>query len=81
VTRTFQPWPDNPIWSFQVTRLLALADFGGSDFTEVSEVVQRITPRDVESWYREWLRTAQTVEAHGHAAEGRGNLVSAARFY
>ena len=54
-------WPERPFESFQITRLMGIADFGGADFTEVYETSNRIDPKDGESWHREWLRTAEAV--------------------
>lgn len=76
-TKTWQAWPDNPLWSWQVTRIIGLIDFGAANFTEVMEAVQRITPRDEESWHREWLRLGELVTAMARRAEAADNRVSA----
>lgn len=81
VTKTYQAWPDNRLWSFQVTRILGLIDFGGSDFTEIHEVVQRITPNDDESWNQEWYRMGKLVESWAKEAEDKGNWLSARNGY
>lgn len=51
MTVTFQVWPDPRLWnwSFKVTRPLGIIDFGGIDFTEIHEAIQRIKPGDEES--------------------------------
>ncbi|MDQ0777177.1 pimeloyl-ACP methyl ester carboxylesterase [Streptomyces aurantiacus] len=77
----FTKWPERYVWSFQVTRLLGLADFGGSDVTEVYETVQRISLDDPRSWDRAWLETAELVEDRGRRAEAQGNWISARNFY
>lgn len=74
-------WPDNPFLSFQVTRLLGIVDFGGADFTEIYETCRRIDPKDAQTWHREWLRTAQAVEARGRRAEALGNWITARNAY
>ena len=75
MTVTFQAWPQPEFWnySFQVTRMLGIIDFGGSDFTEIHEVIQRIRIGDDESWHREWYRMGELCEAQGAEAERFGN--------
>jgi hypothetical protein len=79
MTVTFQAWPRPEFWnySFQVTRMLGIIDFGGSDFTEIHEVIQRITIGDDESWYREWSRMGELCEAQADEAERVGNRFTA----
>jgi pimeloyl-ACP methyl ester carboxylesterase len=79
MTATFQAWPQPAFWnySFQVTRMLGLIDFGGSDFTEIHEVIQRIAIGDDESWYREWHRMGELCEAQAAEAERFGNRFTA----
>jgi len=79
MTVTYQAFPDPRYWnqSFQVTRLLGLIDFGGSDFTEIHEAVQRIQPGDDESWYREWARLGRLCEEQAREAERFGNRLTA----
>ncbi|MFI5957548.1 alpha/beta hydrolase family protein [Cryptosporangium sp. NPDC051539] len=77
----FSRWPERYVWSFQVTRLLGLADFGGSDVTEVLETCDRISLDDNQSWDRAWLQTAELVEERGRRAEAQGNWISARNFY
>ena len=51
MTVTFNAWPERPeLWNyaFQVTRMLGIIDFGGTDFTEIHEVIQRVRPGDDE---------------------------------
>jgi fermentation-respiration switch protein FrsA (DUF1100 family) len=79
MTVTFQAWPEPEFWnySFQVTRMLGIIDFGGSDFTEIHEVVQRIRIGDDESWHREWYRMGELCEAQAAEAERQGNRFTA----
>jgi len=79
MTVTFQAWPEPRFWnwSFQVTRLLGIIDVGGSDFTEIHEVIQRITPGDEESWIREWTRMGRLCEEQAREAERFGNRFTA----
>jgi hypothetical protein len=79
MTVTYQAWPDPQHWNyaFQVTRLLGIIDFGGSDFTEIHETVQRIRIGDDESWHQEWKRIGDLCEAQGAEAQRWGNPLSA----
>lgn len=79
MTVTFQAWPEPRFWnwSFQVTRLLGIIDFGGADFTEIHEAIQRITPGDEESWIREWARLGRLCEEQAQEAERFGNRLTA----
>ena len=78
MTTSFHAWPDERLWnqSFQVTRLLGIIDFGGADFTEIHEAIQRITPGDDESWHREWYRLGALCERQGHEAMRYGNRLT-----
>lgn len=76
-THTFMAWPENPVMSFQITRILGLIDFGGADFTEVYEVIQKVDPNNTESWYSEWYSMGQLVEKMGVEAEEKGNYIVA----
>ena len=80
MTVTFNAWPERPdLWNyaFQVTRMLGIIDFGGTDFTEIHEVIQRITPGDDESWYQEWHRMGELCEAQAVEAEKHANRFTA----
>jgi pimeloyl-ACP methyl ester carboxylesterase len=80
MTTTFNAWPERPdLWNyaFQVTRMLGIIDFGGTDFTEIHEVIQRIKPGDDESWYQEWHRMGELCEAQAVEAEKYANRFTA----
>ena len=81
MSKAFSRWPERYVWSFQVTRLLGLADFGGSDATEIYETCSRISLDDESSFNRAWLETAELVERRGRACEEVGNWISARNFY
>ncbi len=81
---TWRAWPNRPdLWqmNFQITRFIGQSDFGGANFAEVWNAVQRITPGDKESWHAEWLRMAQLVENFGKDCEQRGNNNIAKYYY
>jgi hypothetical protein len=71
-TTEWLAWPDNPLWSWQVTRIIGLADFGGSNFAEIFEAVQRITPHDDDSWSEQWRGLAERVAALAAVGETGG---------
>ncbi len=63
---------DNPQFSFQALRTIGYTASGGADIGECLSTCYRIADGDVESWYEEWLGTAQRVEAmaDGYLADG-----------
>jgi pimeloyl-ACP methyl ester carboxylesterase len=50
-------------YSFQTLRTMGYAVSGGADVGEVLKTVYVIKEGDEESWYREWLKTAQQRES------------------
>jgi len=68
-------------YAFEWVRTVGSAYFGGADLIECLETAGRIAEGDGESWYREWLETAERV--HGLAEESRasGHAVSAREAY
>ena len=75
-SHTFVFWPEEPRRSYQVSRIIGLADFGASDFQEVYRTVQDIDPFDDISWSRAWERTGDLVEITLEEAEAHNNLHS-----
>ncbi|MDP6799818.1 MAG: alpha/beta hydrolase [SAR202 cluster bacterium] len=76
---TYMAWPEYPRMSYQVSRIIALSDFGAADFTEVYQAVLRIDPTDDYSWNGEWLRMGRLAEEMAVEAEAHANH-SSARF-
>ncbi|PNY23299.1 Alpha beta hydrolase [Tolypocladium capitatum] len=74
------PFFSSPFWDFELTRLLGTAPAGGCDAAEFLQVVGELRKHDPESWYRAWLRQAETVFASGLEAEQR-RMGSLARGY
>jgi pimeloyl-ACP methyl ester carboxylesterase len=62
---------------FETLRALGHASYGGADPGEVLTIAQRITPRDYESWHREWLAGAERIAAEAAASESADHHVSA----
>jgi dienelactone hydrolase len=70
-------WPDNEDLSAEFLRLLGAAQEGGSTVSECFLTASRINPRDNESWYREWNRTAAASHERGNIALARGHCLTA----
>jgi dipeptidyl aminopeptidase/acylaminoacyl peptidase len=64
-------------YSFQTLRTLGYAVSGGADVGEVLKTAYAITEGDDESWYREWLKTAEQQEKAGDDFLARGRKISA----
>jgi pimeloyl-ACP methyl ester carboxylesterase len=67
----------DPQYSFQTLRALSCAVSGGADVGEVLQTAYRIKEGDDESWYREWLKTAELREKAGDDFLARGRKISA----
>jgi pimeloyl-ACP methyl ester carboxylesterase len=61
-TRCFR----NREFHFQTLRALGHIPYGGADTGEILATIRRIPEGDVESWFREWNRTAERVEEMAH---------------
>ncbi len=70
-------WPDSEDLSAEFVRLLGAAQEGGSTVSECFLTASRIDPKDHESWYREWNRTADANHERGNTALSRGNFLTA----
>jgi alpha-beta hydrolase superfamily lysophospholipase len=64
-------------YSFQTLRALGYAVCGGADVGEVLKTAYSIKEGDDESWYREWLKTAEQREKAGDDFLARGRKISA----
>jgi pimeloyl-ACP methyl ester carboxylesterase len=65
------------LFDAQLLRALSHAYYGGADIGECLTTAQRIRETDAESWYGEWLDTADRIEAAGDACLAKGHRVSA----
>jgi hypothetical protein len=68
-------------YSFQALRAISQACAGGADIGECLSTVYRIKEGDDESWYREWLSTAQRVEKMAQDFQDQGDQISAKECY
>jgi pimeloyl-ACP methyl ester carboxylesterase len=65
------------LFDAQLLRALNDVYYGGADIGECMVTAQRITEISAESWYQEWLRTAERIDELGEASLASGHLVSA----
>lgn len=72
---------DDKQFSFQLLRALGSAPGGGADVGECLATAYRIKEGDFESWYSEWLETAERVKAIADDCLEKGHLVSARDAY
>jgi hypothetical protein len=81
MTMPYMAWPQEEAgtwnYSYQVTRMIGMADFGATDFTEIHEAVQRISYDDQASWYTEWHVLGELAEKQAREAEAHGNPLNA----
>ena len=73
----YNHYPKNPPWSFYVLRLIDEMVQEAADFNECQRTLERIPDRDFEAWYREWIKTAVSVERLAGKALKEGRKVSA----
>ncbi|MCG2740799.1 MAG: prolyl oligopeptidase family serine peptidase [Syntrophaceae bacterium] len=64
-------------YSFQTLRALGYAVSGGADIGEVLKTAYAIKEGDDESWYREWMKTAEQRGKAGDDFLARGRKISA----
>ncbi|MCV7213729.1 alpha/beta hydrolase [Mycobacterium crocinum] len=70
-------FPDDTSFWFETLRVLGATAYGGADIGEVLTTAQAITAGDYDSWYDEWLATADRVAAEAEKALAAGHFVSA----
>ena len=68
-------------YSFEALRAMSQSVVGGADIGECLSTIYRIKDGDDESWYREWLRTAQRVEKMAQGFLDQGDRISAKECY
>jgi dienelactone hydrolase len=70
-------WPEREDLSTEFTRLLGVAQEGGSTIAECYVTASRIDASDDCSWYREWKKIADASRERGLAALAQGHVLSA----
>ena len=68
-------------YSFQTLRAVSVSVSGGADIGECLMTAYRIKEGDDESWYREWLKTAEQREKAGDEFLSKGYKISARQEY
>lgn len=81
-------FPDDTSFWFETLRVLGATAYGGADIGEVLVTAQAITAGDYDSWYDQWLATADRVaveaeksHAAGHFVSVRDGLLRASNYY
>ena len=72
---------EDPTYSFELLRAMAHAPYNGADIGEVLKTGYRIEEGNDESWYEEWLKTAQFTEKIANNSLEGGHNVSAREAY
>ncbi len=68
-------------FSLQLLRVIGETYYKGADIGECISTAYRIKEGDFESWYKEWLATAQRVHSYADDSLARGHKVSAREAY
>ncbi len=72
---------EDPTYSFELLRAMAHAPYNGADIGEVLKTGYRIEEGNDESWYKEWLKTAEFTENIANNSLDGGHEVSAREAY
>lgn len=68
-------------FSFQLLRILGQIFYGGADIGECLSTSYRIKDGDIESWYNEWLKTADRVLSIAEECNSQDQKISACQAY
>ena len=78
----------DPTFSLQLLRTISQTYYGGADIGECLSTAYRIEQGNFESWYSEWLKTAQRVHKtadesslSGHKVSARDGYLRASNYY
>jgi pimeloyl-ACP methyl ester carboxylesterase len=79
------PWMkivfQDPAFSFQLHRTLGYTYYGGADVEECLSTACSIKDGDFESWYAEWIETADRISGIADTCLANGDNVSAREAY
>jgi pimeloyl-ACP methyl ester carboxylesterase len=67
----------DPTFSLQLLRAIGQTYYGGADIGECLSRAYRIEEGNFESWYSEWLKTAQRIHKYADKSLASGHKVSA----
>ncbi|MEU6298569.1 alpha/beta hydrolase family protein [Streptomyces erythrochromogenes] len=70
-------FPNNIQFWYETLRSMSHIAYGGADFGEVVSTGERITEGDYDSWYTEWMATADRVSGEADKALAAGHRISA----
>ncbi len=76
-----QYFMDHGQMDFETQIILGSCYYGAADAGEVLSTIDRIPSGDCETWYRQWLQTAERVRSAADTSLAAGNRVSARRGY
>jgi hypothetical protein len=71
----------DPTFSLQLLRAIGETYYKGADIGECLSTAYRIKEGDFESWYTEWLNTAQRVHKYAENSLAAGHKISAHEAY
>jgi pimeloyl-ACP methyl ester carboxylesterase len=71
----------DPTFSLQLLRAISETYYKGADIGECLSTAYRIQEGDFESWYKEWLNTAQRVHKYAENSLAGGHKTSAREAY
>jgi len=75
--RAWAFWPEREDLAIEFARLLGAAQEGGSTVAECMETACRIDFSDDMSWYRAWMKIADSSDERASVALGNGKIVTA----
>ena len=67
----------NSSFPFQLLRIIGQTYYRGADIGECLSTANRIRKGDIESWYNEWLKTANRVYGYAEDCISKGHKASA----
>jgi pimeloyl-ACP methyl ester carboxylesterase len=71
----------SPSFSFQLLRIIGQTYYGGADIGECLSTAYSIKEGDIESWYNEWLKTADRIYKYAEDCLSKGHNISAREAY
>jgi alpha-beta hydrolase superfamily lysophospholipase len=71
----------DPSFNFEAIRMLGTAYGQGTDIGECISTLKKIKNKDYQSWYNEWMKTADRVNSYAKQFEKKGDIVSARKAY
>jgi len=72
---------NDPTFSFQLLRTIGSSYYGGADIGECLSTAYRIREGEFESWYSEWIKTAERVRKVADDCLSSGHEISAHQAY